>query len=116
MSENESSLIVFCTVPDTKTADAIIEASVVSHLAACANLISGITSTYWWEGKLCKDQELLVIMKTTSERFEKLQQAVLAVHPYKVPEITAVKIQDAYPPYLKWIEDSVRPEAAKKDN
>jgi periplasmic divalent cation tolerance protein len=103
-----SSIIVFCTCPDEAAAERITTALVEEHLAACVNRIAGIASTYRWQGKVCRDNEQLLLIKTTRERFEALRERILALHPYELPEVIAVDISSGSAPYLDWIESETR--------
>ncbi len=84
--------IVFCTVPNQETADNIAGALVKDELAACVNIVPGLTSVYRWEGKICRDQETLLICKTTETAYRKLESKIKEIHPYDTPEIIAIPI------------------------
>ena len=100
-------LLVLCTCPDRATAEALGEALVGGGLAACVNVIEGLTSIYEWEGRVEKDAETLLIAKTRSDRFEALERAVLDRHPYELPEIVAVALDTGLDGYLRWIDACV---------
>lgn len=99
-----AAIIAFCTCPDEPTGKRIADALVEESLAACVNRVAGIVSTYRWQGKLCRDEEQLLIVKTTRERFDALRERILALHPYELPEVVAIDIAAAHAPYLAWIE------------
>ena len=101
-------IIVFSTCPDEASAERIGAALVEERLAACVNRISGIESTYRWQGKVCRDNEVLLLIKTTSERFDAVREHIVALHPYELPEIVAVDIARALPAYLDWIARETR--------
>jgi periplasmic divalent cation tolerance protein len=103
-SKQHNILVVFVAASNQDEAIRISELAVKSHLAACATMIPTVQSMYWWEGNLVKDQESLVLLKTTTERFNRLQEAILAIHSYKVPEIIAIPIETGLPQYLEWVE------------
>jgi periplasmic divalent cation tolerance protein len=103
-------LVVFVTAPDAETASAIGTALVEERLAACANLVPGLTSIYRWEGRIHKDSEVLMLIKTRAEHFPALEARVRAMHPYKVPEIVALRIDSGSAPYLRWIGEETGPE------
>lgn len=103
MSDNKHILVVFVTAASPEEAAKISELAVKSHQAACATTFPVVRSTYWWEGQLVNDQESVVMLKTTSERFEGLQETIRAIHSYKVPEIIAVPVTNGLPPYLEWV-------------
>ena len=99
--------IVFITVPNQETAEKIALALVEERLAACANLIPGITSIYHWAGKLEKSSEWLMIVKTRVDVFDDLRKRVIELHPYEVPEIVCFPIELGFNKYLQWIDASV---------
>lgn len=76
---------------------------VTERLAACVNVIPKMCSTYRWNGEVRQDEESLLIIKSTAQRFAALKQAVLNMHPYELPEIIAVNLIDGHVPYLDWI-------------
>ena len=87
-----SAILVLCTCPDSACAERVATSLVEERLAACVNRIAAIESTYRWQGKICRDSEHLLLIKTTSERFEALRDRIVALHPYDIPEIIAVDI------------------------
>ncbi|WP_297527733.1 divalent-cation tolerance protein CutA [Thiohalobacter sp.] len=99
--------IVFCTVPDTEVGSRLAEALVEEGLAACVNLLPGLTSIYRWEGKLHKDGEALLLIKTRADRFGQLAARIRQLHPYELPEIVAVPLNEGPPEYLDWIDRAV---------
>ncbi len=102
-------LIVFCTVPDQKTAGEISTALVEEKLAACCNIVPGLTSIYFWKNQVHKDSELLLIIKTTAAAFKKLSRRIEELHPYEVPEIIALTIITGNQSYLSWVDENVKP-------
>lgn len=95
--------IVFITVATAEEAERIACALVEERLAACANLIPGITSIYRWEGKVQREPEALLIVKTTDARLAALIQRVKELHSYQVPEIIALPVTGGSPEYLAWL-------------
>jgi periplasmic divalent cation tolerance protein len=77
------------------------------RLAACVNLVPGVTSLYRWEGAVQKEGEVLMIVKTTIAAFERLRGRVLELHPYDAPEILDLGVRDGDPGYLDWVRDGV---------
>jgi periplasmic divalent cation tolerance protein len=102
-------LVVLSTVGSQADAESIAAAVVERRLAACVNVLPGVTSFYRWKGTLERDAEWLLVMKTRRERFEALRAAVLELHPYETPELIALPIAEGHPPYLAWLDDGVRP-------
>ncbi|GAB4339757.1 MAG: divalent-cation tolerance protein CutA [Calditrichia bacterium] len=101
-------IIVYCTVPDLETANSIANHLVQNRLAACCNIVPGITSVYRWQGKVETDSELLLLIKTRQDIFKDLEKAILELHPYEVPEIIAAPMADGHENYLKWVDENVR--------
>jgi periplasmic divalent cation tolerance protein len=99
--------IVLCTVPDREVAERIATDLVGEGLAACVNIVPGITSVYRWQDAIEKDTELLLIIKTASTVFATLTERIKSMHPYELPEIVTVAIGDGLPGYLDWITDSI---------
>lgn len=102
-------LLVFSTCPDRDTARRIAAALVRARVAACVNIVDGVTSLYQWQGQLHEDAECVLLIKTRREHFAALQAQVLALHPYELPELVAVPLDAGLPGYLKWIDDTVLP-------
>jgi periplasmic divalent cation tolerance protein len=98
-------LLVFITAPAGKAAEEIAETLVQERLAACVNIIYGIRSIYSWKGKIERDSEDLLVVKTRAEMLEQLTQKVVDLHPYDVPEVIAHSLEAGYSPYLQWIDD-----------
>jgi periplasmic divalent cation tolerance protein len=102
-AESTDIVVVMVTTADQDEAVKIADQVVRSRLAACASTIPTVRSTYWWEGKIMNEQESLVLIKTTSDKFTSLQEAIQKIHSYKVPEIIAIPVIKGFPPYLEWV-------------
>ncbi len=100
--------LVLVTVPNRKTARSLAKAALTARLVACANIVPGLESHYWWQGKLERSNELLVLFKTTRSQLAVLEKLILAHHPYDTPEIVALTIDSSTPRYLNWILASTR--------
>ena len=96
--------IVLVTAPDLKTARQLARAALRQRLAACANLIPGLESHYWWGGKLESNREVLILFKTRASRLRKLERLILAEHPYDTPEFVAFRLTVGTERYLAWLE------------
>ena len=96
-------LLAFCTCPDEATAVRIAETLVIERLAACVNRLPALTSVYLWRGKLESDTETLLLIKTTSARFDALCERLSELHPYELPEIIATQVTKGLPQYLQWV-------------
>lgn len=99
--------LAFVTCPDRETAERIAGDLVSARLAACVNILEGLTSVYAWEGRIEKDAEYLLLIKSRRELFSKIQDAVVRLHPYELPEVVWVAMGAGLPGYLQWIDDSV---------
>ena len=89
------------------TAKDLAKRLVASRLAACVNILPGLTSVYEWKGSVESDSELLLLAKTTESRYPALESALREAHPYELPEIICVPIVTGLSGYLQWIEQSV---------
>ena len=98
--------LVFCTVPDREVGLRLARGVVQGGLAACVNLLPGVTSVYSWKGEVQEDPEVLLILKTRPERLDALQEHILADHPYDTPEFVAVHAAHVSPEYLAWLQVS----------
>ncbi len=101
-------VVVLSTVATAEDAERIAEALVERGLAACVNVVPGVVSIYRWKGAVQRDAELLLVIKTRSERLPALKEALTDLHPYDVPEALALTVSDGLAPYLAWLDDSVR--------
>ncbi|HJM57574.1 MAG: divalent-cation tolerance protein CutA [Planctomycetes bacterium] len=97
-------LVVLVTVPDEGVADSLSKALVGERLAACAQVLPGLTSHYSWEGQLERSEEVLVILKAPEERLADLEQRVRQLHPYDVPQIVALPASHVEEHYARWVE------------
>src|SRR6266516_1803793 len=108
MKSAERFALVLVTAPDLKNARRLAQAALKSRLAACANLIPKIESHYWWEGRLERTAEVLVLFKTSTRRLAELEKCILARHPYDTPEFLVVALSKGNERYLTWLAQSVR--------
>ena len=109
MSETTELILVLVTAPDISTARRIAEELVSRKIAACVNVSPGWNSIYRWEGQVQEESEVLLLIKTRSCLFEpQLIPAVQELHPYDLPEIIALPIQDGEKNYLAWMMDEVK--------
>ena len=99
--------VVLITAPTGEKSAALAKLLVEQKLAACVNLVPGVKSTYWWEGKVTEDAEDLLIAKTDKLKVKALVKAVKANHPYSVPEVIALRIKEGNRDYLRWISASL---------
>jgi len=100
-------VVAFVTAPNSEVALPMARTLVEEGLAACVNIVPSVRSVYRWQGEICDDAEVLLLLKTRQDRFEALRSRVAALHPYEVPEIIAVPIVEGHMPYLAWLESSL---------
>lgn len=102
--------IALCTCPDAGTAARLARTLVSERLAACVNVVGGVASTYRWNGAVETADEVLLVIKTTAERFDAMQARLVAEHPYEVPEVLAIDPVAGFAPYVAWLADETRRE------
>ena len=100
-------LVVLITAGSQEDADRIANVLVAEMLAACVNILPGVTSVYRWEGEVQRDQEWLLVVKTTREVLDDLVRRVQAIHSYDLPEIIALPVVGGSKGYLRWIDGEV---------
>ena len=98
-------LLLLSTCPSDRTAARIARALVQERLAACVNRVPGLASVYRWRGEIHEDAEVLLLIKTTRDRFAPLRARLVELHSDEVPELIALDIADGYPPYLDWLRE-----------
>ena len=99
-------LVVLVTCGSEAEAHTLAERLVEHRLAACVNVVPGVTSFYWWEGQVQRDAEWLLLAKARAEHLETLVQRVRAWHSYQEPEVIALPIVGGSPTYLAWVRQS----------
>jgi periplasmic divalent cation tolerance protein len=102
--------VVLMTAPDAATAESLAARLVEARLAACASVLPGVASLYWWEGEVRRAAEALVGMKTTADRVDALLARANELHPYDVPEVIALPVDAGLPAYLEWVRAETRAE------
>jgi periplasmic divalent cation tolerance protein len=96
-------MFVYATAGDAAEAERIGRTIVSERLAACANVLPGMRSIYWWQGKVEKSTEAVLILKTTHERVAALVERVKALHSYDCPCIEAIAVTNGNPEFLAWV-------------
>lgn len=99
-------IVVYITVSNPDEGEKIAKALVEKRLAACVNMLPGLRSIYHWQGTICDDREMLLIIKSSASLFEAIEKEVKALHSYKVPEIIALPIVAGSMDYLNWINEN----------
>ena len=100
---------IFTTTEKKDDAEVISREIVEKRLAACAQVVGPIMSTYWWKEEIERTEEWLCIMKSRRDLYNELENAVKSIHPYEVPEIVALPIVSGSQSYLKWLDQEVKP-------
>ena len=101
-------ILVLITAGSMGEGEKIAGALVEEGLAACCNIIPGIRSVFKWKGEVCKENEALLIVKSKTSVFKKLEERVKKLHSYEVPEIIAIPIEAGLKDYLKWVDEVVK--------
>jgi periplasmic divalent cation tolerance protein len=104
---------LFTTTEKRDDAEIIAREVVKKRLASCAQVVGPIKSTYWWKEKIEQTEEWLCIMKSRSDLYDELEEAIKNIHPYEVPEIVAVPIVSGSQSYLEWLDNEVRSSRVK---
>lgn len=104
---NNKYIVVLVTAKDKKEAAKIAQGLLQAKLIACANIIDGVQSLFWWQGKIDSSKEVLLILKTKKTLFRKISAQVKSLHSYQTPEIIALPIVNGSEDYLSWVSSSV---------
>ncbi len=104
-----SARLALCTAPDSGATRTLVRTLVEERLVACGNIVPGITSIYRWQGAVEEAAEALIVFKTTTEAWPRLKERLAQLHPYEVPELLLLGLEDGYAPYLDWVEESTQP-------
>jgi periplasmic divalent cation tolerance protein len=102
-------VVILITAPSAEVAAAIARTLVEERLAACGNVVPGVRSIYRWEGAVQDEAEVLLVLKTGRGALPALKLRLKELHPYQVPELLALPVEDGLAPYLDWIGTSLRP-------
>ncbi|MEY4668463.1 MAG: Divalent ion tolerance protein [Pseudomonadota bacterium] len=103
-----SIIISLVACPSQEVASMLAKLLVDQHLAACAQILPPMQSVYRWKGEVCIDQEVLLIIKTTSDLKDEVHKAIEANHPYEVPECIAIEPTAVSEKYAAWLMQNVR--------
>lgn len=101
--------IAFCTAEDEPSAKALAHGMLAARVAACVNLLPNIESVYWWQDKLQSSNEVLMLIKTTTDRVAELKAFVAEQHSYDTPELLVLPVSDGLESYLAWVQKETRP-------
>jgi Uncharacterized protein involved in tolerance to divalent cations len=97
--------LIYVTAPNLSEAERLGRMAVEARLAACANILPGMQSIYWWKESLETAQEVVLLLKTTAELAEPLTKALTLAHSYECPCVVSLPIEGGNPAFLQWIED-----------
>ncbi len=101
-------IVVLCTAGSVKELEEIAERLVTEKLVACANVMSPVRSYFFWEGKLCREEEALMIAKTSRALFDSVSARIKELHSYDLPEVIGLPVTSGLPQYLGWVLEEVR--------
>ncbi|MFF5257305.1 divalent-cation tolerance protein CutA [Actinomadura viridis] len=107
---------VTTTTDSRPEAAALARSAVAERLAACAQLVGPIASTYWWEGEIESAEEWMVVFKTTDDRFDELASLITEGHSYDSPEIIATPVVAGSMDYLAWVSEQTEPGGDEDDD
>jgi len=99
--------MVFVTVPEPTTAAELTRQLLSEDLVACGNILDGVRSIYRWEGEICDESEVLLILKTVKHAVDRVKQRVVELHPYDCPEVLAVPVSEGHEDYISWVREQV---------
>ncbi|HEY9784252.1 MAG TPA: divalent-cation tolerance protein CutA, partial [Candidatus Obscuribacterales bacterium] len=105
-------VVVFVTCP-SEAADEIAAQLVTESLAACVNIVRSVTSVYRWEGRIEKDEESLLVIKSRLKLWDSLENRIRELHSYDVPEMICIPIVEGLQPYLDWLKASLTGDGQK---
>ena len=108
MKTAERFVLVLVTAPDLKAARRLASAALQARLAACVNFVPKLESHYWWQGKIERGIEVLLLFKTSRRKLAPLEKTILANHPYDTPEFLVLTLAQGNERYLAWLEQSLR--------
>jgi periplasmic divalent cation tolerance protein len=96
-------IVIYCTVPNKKIARQITKVLMKHKLAACVSMIDNVKSVFSWDGEICEEKEVLMMIKARRTHYGKVKLVIEDMHTYSVPEIIALPIVDCSEDYLKWL-------------
>jgi len=99
-------IVIYITAPTEEVGKNIAKKLIEEKVAACINMVKNIYSIYWWKGNIEEDNEVLLIIKTKKDLFDKIEEIVKSIHPYTIPEIITLPIVAGSFDYLNWIDES----------
>ena len=107
LASGQGQAVAKITCPTAEVANDLAAALVERRLAACVNVVPGITSVYHWKGEVCRDSEVLLLAKTRSELASQVLEVVAQLHPYDVPEVLWLRVEQGSASYLDWLDQAL---------
>ena len=101
--------LAYVTAPSLEGAREMGRTLVGERLAACVNILPGMRSIYPWEGRIEESEEVVMICKTTADRSGRLEQRIRELHPYRIPCVLVLPVEDGNAAFLEWVVESVKP-------
>jgi periplasmic divalent cation tolerance protein len=109
MSAADEAIVVLLTAANGEEAARLADMLIGAHLAACVQILPEMESVYRWQGKIERQPEILLLVKTARSKFDELEREVRALHSYETPEIIALPLVAGSSPYLEWLNASLKP-------
>ncbi len=109
----ERAVLVYTTYPSLVEAEKAGRAAVEQRLAACVNILPGMVSHYWWEGKIERGEEVVMILKTRASLADRARKALKSSHPNSVPAIMVLPVESVEDTYLRWMMQETERSAVK---
>ena len=103
-----SALLILCSCPDRTNAERLAGELIDNRLAACVSVSAPVTSFYEWQGERQSEQEVMLFIKSTRQRYPELERHLSSSHPYELPEIIAVPVEQGLSGYLNWLEECTK--------
>lgn len=107
MKTSRKFAVVLVTAPSLKVARALAGGALNARLVACVNLVPRIESHYWWQGRIERGTEILMLCKTTTATLARFEKFILSNHPYDTAEFIVLSVANGAERYLSWINSSV---------
>ncbi len=102
-----TSICILVTTCSPDRAEGLLESLLSERLVACGNLVSGVLSRYWWEGEICREEEVILWMETRAELASQAAERLHKLHPYDVPKILTLDPSDCNADYVDWLRGAI---------
>lgn len=102
-------IVILVTAPSAEEAERIARQLVERRLVACVNIVAGVRSVFRWQGNVCDEKEVLMVLKSRKDKFEEISTEIKSLHSYDVPEIIALPIIAGSEEYLSWVRTETTP-------